>query len=241
MRTTIKISWYVAAIVGLLGGTAVARAAGHVDLSGVWQVIGRHVQLKTTIGQTPPLNPQAASTYALNAAKWRAGDLSFDPTAKCVSPGLPRIMTLPYPFKIFQSGTLVFFLFHWNHWFRYVEVTDKSQQVPYPMSMGVARGRWEHNVFIIDTVGLRADNTYLDSAGMPRSEDMRIEERLVLKNSGRLLEDKITIDDLKTFDRAWETVLEFRKLPDGMDIKEDVCLDRVDAGQPAVDWQEHGE
>lgn len=211
-------------------------AANPPDLSGVWQVSGVVQELKTTDGKAPPLTPEAAKRYAENRALWRAGDLSFDPSARCISAGMPRVLTLPYPFKIFQSAERVFFLFEWNRWFRTVKLTQNDLEVPYPMSMGVARGRWQGDTLVVEISGLRADNTLLDSAGMPRSEQMQLTERIRLIDRNTL-EDRLSIHDPATFTVSWDTVLRFKRLPAGAEIKQDVCLDRVDAGQPAIDWK----
>ena len=83
---------------------------------------------------------------------------------------------------------------------------------------------------------LRADNTLLDSAGLPHSESLKVTEKVRLLDNGATLENRITIDDPETFTQPWETVVRFKKLPKGTEIKEDICLDRLDAGKPAVDW-----
>jgi hypothetical protein len=206
------------------------------DLSGVWQVTSRMQELRTTDGQAPPLRPEAQRTYDERRKLWRAGDLSFDPTAKCVSPGLPRILFLPYPFEIIQRPKRITYLFAWNYWNRHVDMSGQKLEAPYPLALGESGGHWEGETLVIDTDGLRADNTMLDSAGMPHTESLHVTERLRLLHNGAKLEDLIRIEDPKTFTKPWDTRVEFRKLPTGTEIPLDICLDRVDAGKPAVDW-----
>lgn len=224
-----------AAFIAILAMGSV-NAAEPADISGTWQIVGAVQELKTADGKTPPLTPQAAEVHKQNRAKWRAGDLSFDPSARCVSAGMPRALALPYAFKIFQSTQQVFFLFEWNHWYRIVKLTDKQREVPYPMSMGVATGQWNGNTLVIKTLGRRADNTLLDSSGLPHSERLQLIERMRLVDNDTL-EDRITLHDPDTFTDTWDTVLTFKRRPAGTEIKEDVCLDRVDAGKPAIDWK----
>lgn len=211
-------------------------AAAPPDLSGVWQISGALQELKTANGKTPPLTAEAAKRYAASRAQWQAGDLSFDPSARCISAGMPRALTLPYPFKIFQSSEHVFFLFEWNRWFHTVKLTQDALEVPYPLSMGVSRGRWEGDTLVIETTGLRADNTLLDSTGLPRSEQMQLTERIRLIDRNTL-ENRLSIQDPATFTAPWDAVLRFKRLPAGAEIEQDVCLDRIDAGQPAIDWK----
>ncbi len=227
------------AVLAVWAGCAAAAAARQPDLSGVWQVSEETQQLKTLEGRTPPLNAEAAKIYAQNEAKWRAGDLSYDTAARCVSPGLPRILSLPYPFKIVQRSWAVLFMFQWNYWNHNVDLTSHPQEVLYPLSLGVSKGHWDGDTLIIDTIGLRFDDldtTWLDAAGMPHSDSMHLIERLHLNQGGRTLEDHIRIEDPKTFTSPWETVVRFRKLPARTEIPLDVCLDRVAAGEPAVRW-----
>lgn len=222
---------------GLLAGLLLNGATfAATDLSGVWQVEGAIKELKTVDGKAPPLLPAAAKTYEEHKRKLKAGDLSFDPTATCISPGLPRMLYLPYRFEIIQRPQKITYLFEWNYWNRHVYLTDKAKEVPYPLSLGLSHGKWQGDTLVITTTDLRADNTLLDSAGMPRSEAMKITERLRLLDQGKTLEARFTFDDPETFTKPWDTVVRFKKLPSSTEIKEDICLDRVDAGQPAVAW-----
>ena len=221
---------------GVLAGLIASGAAvAAPDFSGVWQVERAIQELKTVDGKTPPLKPEAAKVYEQHKKQWKAGDLSFDPTARCISPGLPRLLYLPYPFEIVRGPKKLTYLFEWNYWNRHVYVADKAREVPYPLSLGLSQGKWEGETLVVKTTDLRADNTLLDSAGMPRSESMKITEKMRLVNPNTL-EARFTIDDPETFTQPWDTVVRFKKLQQGSEIKEDICLDRVDAGKPAVDW-----
>jgi len=221
---------------GVLAGLIASGAAvATPDFNGVWQVEKAIQELKTVDGKTPPLKPEAAKVYEEHKKQWKAGDLSFDPTAKCISPGLPRMLYLPYPFEIVQAQNKLVYLFEWNYWNRRVYLTDKVKEVPYPLSLGQSQGKWQGDTLVIKTTDLRADNTLLDSAGMPRSESMTITEKMRLVNPNTL-EVRFTIDDPETFTRPWDTVVHFKKLSQNSEIKEDICLDRLDAGKPAVDW-----
>jgi len=225
------------AYLGVLMGMMVAGAVDAApDLSGVWQVTTAIRELKTADNQAPPLRVDQAKIYAENKAKFNAGDLSFDPTAKCISPGLPRVLYLPYPFEIIQRPKKITYLFQWNYWNRQVYMTDKAKEVPYALTLGLSHAKWDGDTLVITTTDLRADNTLLDASGLPHSEALKVTERLQLKDSGKILEDRITIDDSQAFTRTWDTVVRFKKLPAGTEIKQDICLDRTDAGKPAVDW-----
>ncbi len=220
-------------------GAALMLASGAQaapDISGVWEAAAKVRELKTVDGQAPPLNNEARKLYGERMAKWKVHDLSYDPTAKCVSPGMPRILYLPYPFEIIQRPKRITYIFQWNYWNRHVDMSGQKQEAPYPLSLGESSGHWDGDTLVIHTNGLRADNTMLDSAGLPHSEALSLTEHIRLTNGGRRLEDRIRIEDPQTFTRPWETVLTFNRLPDSHEIPLDICLDRIDAGKPAVDW-----
>jgi len=218
--------------VGLvMGGAAMAAP----NFNGVWQAEKSVQELHTADGKIPPLKPEAAKVYEEHKHQWKSGDLSFDPTAKCIAPGLPRMLYLPYPFEIVQRPQKLTYLFEWNYWNRHVYLTDKAKEVPYPLSLGLSHAQWQGNTLVINTTDLRADNTLLDSAGMPHSDSMKVTERLRLVDNNTL-EDRITIDDPDTFMQPWDTVIRFKRQTKTTNVKEDICLDRIDAGKPAVDW-----
>jgi hypothetical protein len=100
-----------------------------------------------------------------------------------------------------------------------------------PTSMGVAVGHWESDTLVIESGGMR-DETMLDGAGLPHSDQIRLTERLRLL-SKNVLEDRFAVDDPQTYTRPWETVMTYRR-PPADSAKEDVCLDRIRLGEPAV-------
>jgi hypothetical protein len=96
---------------------------------------------------------------------------------------------------------------------------------------GFSRGKWEGDVLVIRTDHL-TNQTLLDGAGMPHSAHLKLIERIRVLGPD-LLEDRIRIQDDETFIHPWETVLTFKRQT-GVSRDEDVCLDRIQAGEPAV-------
>jgi len=209
-----------------------ATADGHDAFSGVWMIEHPVTAVKAVDSHDPPLLPEARKVYESHLAARRAGDTSYDSVSWCAGAGVPRLMFAPYPFELLVQPRRVAFLYQWNHWARTVDMAAKQLDVPYPISIGIAVGHWEGATLIIETTGLR-DSTLLDSAGLPHSDEMKLTERLRLLGPDRL-EDRITIDDAKTFSRPWRTAVTYRRKPEGAVIKEDVCLDRIKKGEPAI-------
>jgi hypothetical protein len=222
----------IAVILMLATGTAhAADAEPHEKLSGVWLVETPVLRVRTLTGTSPPFRPEAARVYQERIAERRAGDTSFDHTTWCASLGVPRLMFVSYPFEIVVRPKQVAFLYEWNWWARVVDMTGAALDVISPTSMGVATGKWEGSTLVVQTKGLE-DTTLLDSAGAPHSEQTVITERFELKGAD-VLRDRITIDDPQTFTRPWETLVTYRRQRNAV-IHEDVCLDRIKAGEPSV-------
>jgi hypothetical protein len=67
---------------------------------------------------------------------------------------------------------------------------------------------------------------------MPHGSRLKLTERIRAIGPDRL-EDRIRIQDDETFLRPWETVVTFRRQA-AASRDEDVCLDRIQAGEAAV-------
>jgi hypothetical protein len=215
-----------------LFGFGIAHSvAGHAadingaDINGVWVVTKYSSEIKTSDGKTPPLLPQAASTYNKRKTLLAKGDDSFDGVAShCGPPGLPRVMMLPYAFEIVQNPNRVIFLFEWNRLYRRVDLNGPSLNADDLQITGRAVGHWQGDTLVIETSQI--DETLLDAAGMPHSSELKVTERLRLLKDGKL-ENNMRFEDAQTFRAPWSTTVTYRKLPKGTEVGEDVCLDRL--------------
>ena len=150
-----------------------------------------------------------------------------------MTPGVPRLMMLPSPFEIVQRPDYVSIVFQWNGRYRGIDMSGKPLEVPFPVFSGFSAGHWDGDVLDVETRGVLG-TTLLDAAGMPHSEDLVITERLRLIDNGRKLEDRMRFEDPATFTAPWETVVTYRKLQN-TEIQEDICVDRLEAGGPAIE------
>jgi hypothetical protein len=230
-----RLSAYLAAVLSLTACGAPPNTAsvpsGPDALLGVWVPSAAPERLLTAAGQPPPSNAAAAELHAARLERLAAGDSSFDQTTWCASPGMPRVLTMPYPFEIRRDGDYLAFIHGWYRWHRVVNLAGVEVDPPLPLTMGFPVGHWEDDALVIRTVGL-SDVAVLDASGLPRSEQMVLTERLRVLPDGRL-EDRITIDDPETFTEPWETALYFRR-DAAARVSDDVCPDRIAEGEPAV-------
>ena len=96
---------------------------------------------------------------------------------------------------------------------------------PNPTWLGYSVGRWEGDTLVVTTAGFN-DRAWLDSAGHPQTESLRITERLRRRDFGHM-DFEMTIDDPKVFTRPF-TVKTERLLAPDTDLLEDVCENERD-------------
>lgn len=229
-----RSAWYVLVTLFLAGAVS---AQSTPNLSGVWRLQGSFAhELKTIDGEAPPLLPQAEAIYRQRQAAYRNGDFSFDNASTiCVSPGMPRMAFLPYPFQIIQRPHQMAFLFEWNGRHRVVDLSGAPLTVPDLFYMGSSIGHFEGDTLVIETQGL-TPASLLDASGMPHSDQLRLTERYRLTKGGNTLVNEMTLEDPQTFSRPWQTRVTYKRMPRGTEIQEDVCRDRVPKGGPAFEY-----
>ena len=99
---------------------------------------------------------------------------------------------------------------------------------PNPAWLGYSVGRWEGDVLVVETTGFN-DKIWLDLYGHPSTESLHITERFRRRDFGHL-DLQLTIDDPKTYTKAWTVALPLHLFPDG-DLLEFVCNENEkDAG-----------
>ncbi len=144
------------------GAPAIPRTPdGKPDLSGFWQVMNtanfdiqdHSAQAGVPAGQGVvegndlPYQPAALARKKQNYDS-RA---TADPETKCLAPGVPRLMYMPYPFQIVQSSSKVFMQFEYAFHNRTI-FTDGSSHPKGGLGLwlGDSRGRWEGDTLVAD-------------------------------------------------------------------------------------------
>ena len=172
-------------------------ADGKVDFSGIWGADRRFIYdindaLKP--GDELPIQPWALKVTVERLSK-------DDPEALCLPTGVPR--QAPYPWRILQTPTHMFFLFEGNiHSYRQIFLDGR----PHPDDLdpswyGHSVGRFEGDTLVIDTVGYN-DLFWFDFAGHPHTEKLHTIERYRRPSVGTL-EYEVTIDDPGAYTRPF--------------------------------------
>lgn len=211
---------------------AIAAAQTPADkLRGTWMPTTYYEKLVAEDGSPPPLTAEGSELYAERSAAYSDPDRQYDRTRWCAGPGVPRIMFMPYPFEIRADGDFVGFIYSWYRWHRVVDMSGREPDPVLPQTMGYPVGHWEGDTLVIKTVGT-TDETVLDEYGLPHSEDMVLTERLDVLPDGKL-RARYTIDDEQFYTRPWTVAMTHDRAQDVV-MGDDVCPDRIAAGEPAV-------
>lgn len=193
-------------------GRAIPRTAdGRPNLSGIWQVVnsanwdiearsatwGVPASVGVVEGGMLPYQPMALAKREEN----RRNRLTADTEARCLLPGVPRIMYMQHPFQIVQTPRMVAMLFEYLHATRNIFMDTPHLDGPIEWWMGESRGRWEGDTLVVSVRHFNAE-TWFDRAGNFHSEQMQIVERYTLISPDHL-SYTATIEDPKVFTRPW--------------------------------------
>jgi hypothetical protein len=209
-----------------------STAHAEADLTGVWKIKRDNVDLASAAVAKPVFTPAGQSRYEQNRAAVTKRDVSVDLVQRCSSPGMPRILLLPYSFEILQESGYIAMVFEWNQLFRQILLKGERDRFTLPSAMGFSKGEWDGDTLVVTTTD-RNDTTLLDNSGLPHGAMLKLTERLQLKSGGKVLEDRVTIDDAEFYQQPWTVVLQFDR--QHTTLQEDVCLDRVAAGRTPIE------
>jgi hypothetical protein len=217
-------------------GTAGAAQAAAPNLEGVWQIATPATRLKPISGEVP-FTGDGRKAYEANRKLRAQGKFDdYDITlSRCSNPGVPRLALTPMRFKIWNRQNVITFDYEWNHALRQINLGVPPQPDfmglgLVPTMAGKSKGHWEGDT-LVSVMDSASDRTLIDDL-VPHGYDLKVTERYRLIDSDTL-EDRITIEDPAFFSRPWDAVITYKRQPDAI-FPEDICLDRLDAKQPAV-------
>ena len=190
---------------------------GHPDLSGVWSPDTRPLQVIAP-AKDIPFQPWSRQLTDARADGSQGKD---DPAAYCI-PGMPKLVVLPYPYKIVQQvPDMMLILYEGFTTYRQIFTDGRAlPKDPQPSWLGYSVGKWDGDTFVVETIGVN-ERTWLDNAGRPHTGVMRLTERYHRRDFGHL-EMKLTIDDPKTYTKPWTVNEDAVLLPD-TDLLEYIC------------------
>jgi hypothetical protein len=211
-------------------GAVGQSSAGRPDITGAWAPLraGRGADPKLAPPPDGPLRlkPEHTAPYQARLAAEAEAAQRGEPLATggtlCVPYGVPTMMSVAtYPIEILQTPGQVTIITEAFSEVRRIFL-DRPQlpidDVP-PGYYGRSVGRWEGDVLVVDTVGVK--ESVRGYRGVPHSSQMRVVERIRLV-APDVLHDQITITDPVVLEQPFTYTLAFRKLPQ-YEMVEFVC------------------
>jgi hypothetical protein len=195
---------------------------GKPDLSGIWQADKDSANEDLSHGlkkEDFPIQPWAEEL----AQKRQARGAAEIPTTSCLPAGIPllTISSVIHPLKIVQQPDLIVILYEWFGEVRQVFLDGRTVSAdPNPTWLGYSTARWDGDTLVVDSTGFNG-KAWLDAAGHPATEALRINERYQRRDVGHL-DVTLTIDDVKAYTRPWTVTLHLHLLPD-TELFEFVC------------------
>jgi hypothetical protein len=202
-----------------LSAPAPKTADGKTDITGLWRPAGGYVgNIARDLDPAQiPYQPWAAALFKERAAN----NSKDDPTASCIVGGVPRSDLVSYPLKVLQVPGMIVILYEAIHSYRQIFTDGRPlPEDPNPTWFGYSTGRWEGNAFVVETAGFK-DEGWLDNAGRPATDALRVTERFVRKDFGHM-DIQITIDDPKAYTKPWSMTLPLTLQPDD-ELIEYIC------------------
>jgi hypothetical protein len=200
------------------------NSAALPDLSGVWM---EREDAITFTAKEPALQPWAEAEFRSAKPGYgpRATSNSHDPILSCLPPGVPRILLIPFPVQIVQTSTEVIMIFEYDHFVRHI-MMDRHEHPKdlNPTWMGDSIGKWSGDTLVVDTIGFN-DKSWLDQVGHPHSDALHLIER-IRRVDHDTLQDDLTIDDPKAYQRPW-TGQQIFKLKPTWHLAEYICEDNM--------------
>jgi len=145
-----------------------------------------------------------------------------DPYLRCLPQGPRNNLFQPLMNKIIQTPSLVAILSE-DLTYRQIFLDGRDlPQDPNPSFTGYSAGHWEGDTLVVESNGYK-DTTWLDFAGHPHSEDLRITERYLRRDFGHM-EIQETLRDPKIYARPLTFTIQANLVPD-TEMIEFVCAE----------------
>ena len=212
-----------------LAAPAPRTSDGKPDLSGMWRPGPPAGPVPYVVDLIQELQDEAIFKPAAEALfQKRLSDYGQDwPPRHCLPFGPAG--ALNGIFRFIQSPTVIAMLFN-------SEVGDDYRQIfldgrelpkdPDPTWRGYSVGHWEQNTLVVETAGFN-DRSWLDMAGHPHSENLRVTEKFQRLDFGHM-QFEITFDDPETMTRPL-VVQSVKNYAADTEMQEGVCENEQDA------------
>jgi hypothetical protein len=193
-----------------------ASLADLPDFSGVWERGGGGGFGR---GGGSPLSP-TPEYAALRDASRAGGAGGGGQMANCLPPGMPGIMSQPYPMEFLLTPGKVTIVIEAFTQVRHIYTDGRRlPEYPDPTFFGTSIGRWEGDTLVVESIGF--NDLVTIGGGLPHSDRMKITERIRLDENDRM-QIETTITDPLALTEPYVTNATFARHRDWT-IAEYVC------------------
>ena len=202
-----------------LAAPAPRTTDGKPDFSGVWG-LDAGPSLFYIAGE---LKPGDATPAVAKLLQERQANLQFDdPIVHCLPEGPRFNHFVAFPKKIVQTPSLIIVLAE-DMSYRQIFLDGRPLPTdPNPSFMGFSTGRWDGDTLVVESIGYK-ERTWLDWAGHPHGEKLRVTERWTRLAFGRM-EIQETFTDPEYYSRPMNVKVTGTLVPD-TDLLEYVCAE----------------
>ena len=171
------------------------------DFVDVWEVTFGRGTRQQSFSFTPE--------YQARQKAFETAGIEDSPMANCVPPGMPGIMTQPYPIEILFTPGKVTILIEALMQMRHIYTDGRAlPEDPDPTFNGHSIGHWDGDTLVVESVGF-TPQTRLGFVPIPlggdegmHSDKMRITERIRLADANTL-EIQTTVEDPEALTKPW--------------------------------------
>jgi hypothetical protein len=174
----------------------------------------------------PKLTPEYLAKWEVIRKSRMAGSDEFDPNARCLSAGMPNMMSMTYGMEVQHTKDKITMYGELNDVYRriFLDGRKPSQKVlDDPTFAGYSTGHWEGDTLVVDTVAIREDALF--DTFSPHSDQFTVRERIRFASPG-VLENQITSTDPKALVEPFQSVRTYRKaVPPNDELREFSCAE----------------
>jgi hypothetical protein len=192
---------------------------GRPDLSGLWRIDAGNGYNVNIVADLKPaeIQPWAQTLYTQRVESFAKDD----PVVQCLPRG-PRALINVGRARFVHTPAVLAILFE-ELTYRQVFIDGRTLEAdPNPSWMGYSVGRWDGDTLVVESNGFN-ERSWLDDAGHPHTESLRITERFRRRDFGHI-DVQVTFADSKAYGRPWTVSFVANMVPD-TELLEAVCAE----------------
>ncbi len=195
------------------------------DFTGIYQLVPSGATLPG--GLRNQGSPEEISLQQAAQATARSRNPKDDVAKLCMPVGPFRMMAWDgNKIDVYRSPGRITMLFE-NYFLGHMRTIymDRPHTPGPPLWVGDSVGRWDGDTLVVDTNRFN-EYTWLNGAGAPHSEDLRLTERYRLVDGGKYLEVRMTAEDAKVLTAPYSYTRYYERV--NTEIQEDICNDDLE-------------